>query len=125
MEQFNKIISFVLGLAVVIIFLLVATGKINLKGKLPLLSGSSSSKTITPTPTPSKKTTALNPTYSSTGGTQTKGGLYLSPTPSAAYHSYNSPGNVNSIPSTGPELLLPMALAAFAGGSFLRRSGKK
>lgn len=124
MEQFNKIISFVLGLAVVIIFLLVATGKINLKGKLPIFSsGSSSSKAVTPTP--ASKTTALNPTNSTMGGIQTKGGLYLSPTPSAAYHSYSSPGAVSTIPSTGPELLLPMAFAAFAGGSFLRRTGKK
>lgn len=124
MEQFNKVISFVLGLAVVVIFLAVATGKINLKGKLPILSGSSSSsKSITPTP--SRTVSTLNPTTGSAGGTQTKGGLYLSPTPSAAYHSYSTPGNVSAIPSTGPELLLPLAFASFAGGAFLRKTGKK
>jgi hypothetical protein len=124
MEQFNKVISFVLGLVVVVIFLAVATGKINLKGKLPTFSGASSSKSITPTPTKKASSTmTLNQTTQTSQGTQTKGGIPV--TNSTTYRSYNSVGSVSNIPSTGPELLLPLAVSTFLGGSFLRRSGKK
>lgn len=124
MEQFNKVISFVLGLVVVAIFLAVATGKINLKGKLfPFSSGASSSKSVTPSPTKAPTTTSkLNQT---SGTTQTtKGGIPVS-TNTPNYHSYSSVGNVSNIPSTGPELLIPIAVSAFVGGSFLRKTGKK
>ncbi|PJA55225.1 hypothetical protein CO165_04710, partial [Candidatus Roizmanbacteria bacterium CG_4_9_14_3_um_filter_33_18] len=48
MDSFNKVISFVLGLIVVLVFFAVVTGKINLKSKTSTTSTSKS--TITPTP---------------------------------------------------------------------------
>src|SRR3989338_2267789 len=45
MDSFNKVISFVLGLVVVLVFLAVITGKLNLKGK----TSSTSKSTLTPT----------------------------------------------------------------------------
>ena len=61
MEGLNKIISFVLGLVVVIVFFAVVTGKLDLKSKLTkttksqTISGVSSDQT---TPTPTKTTTS-------------------------------------------------------------------
>ncbi|MBI4973662.1 hypothetical protein HZC27_03575 [Candidatus Roizmanbacteria bacterium] len=118
MDQFNKAISFFLGLIVVVVFLAVATGKINLKGKtLPFLKGSTVA--ITPTPT-------LEPinTFSQTGNTQSK------PTPTtqqnSQYRTYSGTVNsVNTIPSTGPEMLLPLVISTFFGGSFLRKISRK
>jgi len=48
MDQFNKAISFLLGLVVVAVFIAVASGRINIK-KLPFFS--KSTVTVTPTPT--------------------------------------------------------------------------
>lgn len=116
MDQFNKAISFFLGLIVVVVFLAVATGKINLKGKtLPFLKGA----TISVTPTPASKIVS-SITYSQTA-TQNK------PTPTtqqnAQYRVYT--GTVNTIPNTGPELLLPLIVSSFFGGSFLKKMSQK
>ena len=111
MDQFNKAISFFLGLIVVVVFLAVATGKINLKGKtLPFLKGA----TVTVTPTPTAEVV----------GAQNK------PTPTikqnSQYRTYSSSVNTAStIPSTGPELLLPLVISTFFGGSFLRKMSQK
>ena len=123
MEQFNKVISFVLGLVVVVIFIAVATGKINLKGKLlPSSSGASSSKAVTPSPT---RVPTITSTLKQTTLTyQTKGGISAS-TDNTTYHNYGSVGNVSTIPNTGPELLFPIATLAFMGGTFLHNRGKK
>src|SRR3990167_7872695 len=103
MDQFNKAISFFLGLIVVVVFLAVATGKINLKGKtLPFLKGS----TVSVTPTPSPKVVST---------------ITYKPTPTTQQNSqYRS---ATSIPSTGPELLFPLIVSTFLGGSFLRSRG--
>lgn len=50
MEQFNKALSFILGLVVVAVFIVVASGKFNIKG-LPLPK-SKTAVNITPTVTP-------------------------------------------------------------------------
>lgn len=50
MGDFNKILSIVLGLIVVIIFLAVVTRRLDLKNKIPTLRKSSA--TVSPTPTP-------------------------------------------------------------------------
>lgn len=118
MDQFNKAISFFLGLIVVVVFLAVATGKINLKGKtLPFLKGAT--VTITPTPT-------LEPinTFSQAGNTQSK------PTPTtqqnSQYRRYDGAiTTAGTIPNTGPELLLPLIVSSFLGGSFLKKMSQK
>lgn len=136
MEQFNKALSFILGLVVVVIFIAVATGKINLKGKLgPTPTGSNK---ITPTVSQSKTialkqtTQKVQPTTvkSATSNQQAKQPVtsnqaIKTPT-NPNYHRYGqSSGTVAAIPSTGPELLLPLALSSLLGGSFLKRLGKK
>lgn len=105
MDSFNKIISFVLGLVVVIVFFAVVTGKINFKGGFPKLSK--------PTPTP---------TQSVTPAPTTKAKI----TPTGTYESYKSGGKTTSIPATGlPTLFIPTLLAGAASGIFLRNTGKK
>lgn len=119
MDQFNKAISFFLGLIVVVVFLAVATGKINLKGKtLPFLKGTTTS--VTPTPTQNVISTV---TYKETTA-QNK------PTPatqqSAQYRRYDSAiTTAGTIPNTGPELLLPLIVSSFFGGSFLKKMSQK
>lgn len=104
MEGLNKIISFILGLVVVIVFFAVVTGRINLKN----IGKKNTIATVSITPTPkaisSIKITPINNSYSSS----TK-----STSPS-------------SIPSTGlPTIFIPTLLAGLFGGSMLRKTGKK
>lgn len=122
MEQFNKVISFVLGLVVVIIFLAVVTGKINLKnGVWPFTRAKTTPTAAKLTPTPlAKNALTLTPTQRNQAG-------ITAPTPgSANYRSYSYSGSTPStIPSTGPELLLPLAVSTLAGGSLLKKIGRK
>src|SRR3989339_645642 len=115
MEGLNKIISFVLGLVVVIVFYAVVTGKLDLKSKLTkttksqTISGVSSDQT---TPTPTKTTTS--------------GSVNSVKTATNSYGSYKTNGKTTSIPSTGlPVLFIPSLLGAAIGGSFLKKVGKK
>ncbi len=126
MDSFNKVISFVLGLVVVLVFLAVITGKLNLKSK------SAPTSNITPTPTQ-----------------KSNGGFFgffnkptLTPTPTQKPYSistvnvnddnvYNQygptlkPSYPKSIPSTGlPTLFFPILFSGLVGGSFLRKTGK-
>lgn len=103
MDSFNKIISFVLGLVVVLVFLAVITGKLNLKSKP--FSGSSP----TPTPTPTQKPSTVTITGIS------------------GNNLYKQNGQIpKSIPSTGlPTLFIPMLLSGLIGGNFLRKTDKK
>lgn len=121
MEQFNKVISFVLGLVVVIIFLAVATGRINLRGGIWPFTRARTTPTAartTPTPTPPRGL-ALTQTPRNQGQT--------APTPGGtAYNRYNYNGSTPStIPNTGPALLLPIAAASLLGGSILKKWGSK
>ena len=110
MDNLNKTVSFVLGLVVVLVFLAIVTGRLNLKNKLPLLSGKVSPTpkvTVTTTPTKLVESNKEGSTYGSYKIKQTK-----TTTPT-------------SIPSTGsPTLLLPLLFSGLGGGLFLRRSGK-
>ncbi|MCL4363635.1 hypothetical protein M1328_00140 [Patescibacteria group bacterium] len=115
MDSFNRIVSFVLGLVVVLVFFAVVTGKLKLPGKLAGIAAK-------PTPTPTK---SINPTPASSltvnGNSQTAplGSYYKSQTG-------NTANKTASIPSTGlPTLFIPSLLAGGLGGSFLRKSGKK
>lgn len=106
MDNFNKIVSFVLGLIVVVVFIAVISGRLNLGKKLSQMTTK-----VSPTPTPSKKIS-----------------YYTTPTLTPALTgSYVSNGKTpSSIPSTGsPTLLLPILLSGLGGGIFMRRTGKK
>lgn len=63
MDQFNKAISFILGLVVVAVFIAIASGRINLKNKLPLFAKSTPTPALSITPIPTtiteKKQTSL------------------------------------------------------------------
>jgi hypothetical protein len=99
----NKVISFILGLVVVVVFVAVLTGKINLK-KPGFLSGKIS-PTVAPSPLPTSTTTSV----SVQNGQNVQVNKY----------DVKSPG---SIPSTGlPTIVLPILLSALAGGIFLRK----
>ncbi len=115
MDSFNRIVSFVLGLVVVLVFFAVVTGKLKLPGKLAGVAAK-------PTPTP---TQSVNPTPISSltiNGSPEKaplGSFYKTQT-------NNVSNKTSSIPSTGlPTLFIPSLLAGGLGGSFLRKSGKK
>lgn len=113
MQNFNKIISFVLGLVVVVVFLAIITGRLNLKSKLL------SQNSITPTPT----NKLMSPTPS------IKTNFYQEQQGQVNQYQTNGKNTVNkptTIPSTGaPTLLLPIAISALFGGSFLKKTGKK
>ena len=116
MEQFNKVISFVLGLVVVVLFLAVATGKINLKGTtLPFAKNNTVKGTPTPSTTQKKTTTTF---------TQVPKTITSSTASNPDYQQYK-PGSINTIPNTGPEFLLPLVASSFFGGLFLRGKAKK
>lgn len=104
MDNFNKVISFVLGLVVVVVFLAVISGRLNLKNKL----ASGKNPTVTPTQATGEKTNTV-----SVGSTK--------------YQTNTSPAKQpNTIPSTGaPLFLFPVAISSFLGGIYLKKSGKK
>ncbi len=110
MEGFNKLISFILGLVVVVVFLAILTGKINLSGLgFRGIKPFTETKT-TPTPTPS-------PLLS----------LKQSPTPYVV-NQYQTQTKINSqqttkqIPATGsPTLLLPILVSSLASGFYLKK----
>lgn len=127
MDNFNRILSFIIGLVVVIVIVAIIANRINLGRRVSTLSQSLKRPSVTPsltpknkgleipyqskspTPTPTQKMVASNNT---TGGTyQTKGGLSTQP---------------QKIPSTGASsLLIPLSLAGAFIGSKLKNSGKK
>ena len=94
MDSFNKIISFVLGLVVVVVFLAVISGRLNL-----------GSKKASPTPTPTVAGTSISKAI-------------ISQTP---INNYQNP---KTIPSTGPELLFPLVFSSFLSGLYLKKTGK-
>ncbi len=112
MDSFNKIISFVLGLVVVIVFFAVVTGRINFKGGLPRLTKA----TVTPTQSPT-------PTSSSGSGSK----VVISPTSTVGrYEQQAQKSKTTQIPATGlPTLFVPSLLAGVLSGALLRKAGKK
>jgi len=129
MDSFNKVISFILGLIVVMVFFAVVSGKINLKTNTTSISNT----TLTPTPTQKSgggffgffKSTSPTPTPTQepipTVVTNTNGtNVYKQNTQTTQY------SNVKSIPSTGlPTLFIPMLLSGLIGGNILKKTGKK
>lgn len=109
MDNLNKTLSFILGLVVVLVFLAIVTGRLNLKNKIPLFLGKTSpAPTMTVTPTPKSPTT----------GTRAGG--------NSAYGEYRMRQTPSSIPSTGsPTILLPLLFSGLGGGFFFKKLGKK
>lgn len=120
MDNLNKIISFILGLAVVVVILVILATKFNLRERiLPLSSNNNTKVTTTPTPTLTSKAKTKVVTNNPT----------VTNAPSS-YHAYNTvapqPDKVTSIPKTGaPTLLIPITLLSFMTGVYLSKRGKK
>lgn len=107
MDNFNKVISFILGLVVVIVFFAVVTGRLKIgKFNPPVFS-----RKITPTPTPISSvnipsTTSENKTIGENNNYKTQ--------------------NTKTIPKTGlPTFFIPSLISGALGGFFLRKAGKK
>lgn len=108
MDNFNKVISFILGLVVVIVFFGVVTGRINLRKKIPFLS-STQSKNITPTPSlsPTPLSTVTVSNYSQTTN----------------FYQYQTK-KPSSIPSTGSPSELLIILPAITSLGFWLKTTK-
>ena len=129
MDSFNKVISFALGLVVVLVFFAVVTGKINLKSKTSTVASNS---ILTPTPVQKdnggffglfKPKTTPTPTQKPTSS------ITVNTSENNVYKQNNqtiTSSNAKSIPSTGlPTIFIPMLFSGIAGGSLLRKAGKK
>ncbi len=124
MDSFNKVISFILGLVVVLVFLAVITGRLNLKSRP---SSTSASKTIL-TPTPVQKNSGgFFGLFKSTSPTPTQKPSTITVTGISGNNLYKQNDQIpKSIPATGlPTLFIPILLSGLVGGNFLRKSGKK
>lgn len=126
MENANKIISFVLGLIVVIVVLLLITGRLGLfKGKniLPISRGNTSS------PTPSPKKTAQGNNQSPTPTSRRLAvNTIATATPTPVMQNNNTSNQqkdsdtIKTIPSTGASTeLFVVLLALLIGGTYLSK----
>jgi hypothetical protein len=132
-SDINKVLSFVLGLIVVVVFIAIITNRFKLGNTFSFLKAkpkTTPTVTVKPTVTPLAKgnnqvtikyptTTPVGTKYIATNnGTNGANGTNT---------TVNGTGNnVNTIPSTGaPTLLLPIAFSALGGGIFLKRKAKK
>lgn len=105
MESFNKLISFVLGLVVVVVFLLIISGKIDIRKKII-------GQKITPTPTPQEK-------------------LYFQTSPTPMVNNYQNqttslanyqPTNTKQIPATGVStIFIPLVFSTFGLGVVIKK----
>jgi len=110
MDSLNKVISFILGLLVVVFLLAIIAGKIKIPGVQKTTISATPNQTITPSPS-SIKTTPSSPTLNI-----------------LSYHSYQSPtpqekggAKPTTIPSTGaPTMLLPSLISTLVAGMYLR-----
>lgn len=107
MDSFNKVISFILGLVVVIVFFAVITGRLKIgKFNPPVFS-----KKLTPTPTPISSVNI--PPVNNENQTTIKNNNYKIQ-------------NTKTIPATGlPTFFIPSLITGALGGAFLRKAGKK
>ncbi|OGK15429.1 hypothetical protein A2774_04985 [Candidatus Roizmanbacteria bacterium RIFCSPHIGHO2_01_FULL_39_12c] len=104
MDNFNKILSFVLGLVVVIVFLAVITGRINTGNFRRTLINLAGKPRVTPTISISP---FLSPTAVSDQNTTSYGSGARTPT---------------SIPATGaPTYLLPVLFSTLSLGIYLKK----
>ncbi|MEO6508572.1 MAG: hypothetical protein ABIO02_01335 [Patescibacteria group bacterium] len=136
MENINKIISFILGLIVVVVFIAIVSGKFKIGSGLKKIAKIKVSPAVTKKPTPIP-TEAVTVSYNNSKQAPK---VVVAPkttpkpntnTPVNQYQTTNSPAqisgnNISSIPNTGaPTLLIPSALSMLAAGTFLKRSTRK
>jgi len=127
MDNFNRILSFIIGLVVVMIVVAIVANRLNMGRKVSTLSNSLKRSTPTPSPIENIPTTTgynakLSPTSTlvarQNAATQTGTGTF--PTTKGGVPSSST------IPSTGAStLLVPLALGGSLLGGLLRKSGKK
>ena len=124
MDNINKLISFGLGLIVVVVFLAVVTGKINLGKNVTKLTGK-----ISPTPTKTKTTTSneMNNYKDGTSLITPASSLIVQDTTNKAYSTYQTGEKAPStIPATGvPTFLIPVLLSGIGSGVLLKKIGKR
>ena len=145
MEQFNKALSFILGLIVVAVFIVIASGKFNIKGINIPKSGSASNitPTVTPymTPKPTSKpwfsffgqpkatpTVAQKAKIASTSKTiaYNKNTAQQQNQVDPNYKPYSGSNTPSSIPNTGiPLVLFPLFGTSLITGVFMKKMGKK
>mgnify|MGYP007094564953 CR=1 FL=1 len=120
MDNFNKVLSFILGLVVVIVFFAVLTGRLSFKRGFPFVSIKATptakleiSPTKAPTPTPVSSVVVSSTTLSSA----------FSSKETSSYNRYQKTTKTpSSIPSTGsPTLLLPFFISTLGLGFYLRK----
>lgn len=115
MDNFNRIVSFVLGLIVVIVFLIIINRRFNFTGKL--FTGRTASATVTPTITP---TPTGNPVVYNTQPNTNRN------TGTTTYNNQPVTTRPQTIPSTGAETaLLPAALSSLFAGIYLKGKARK
>ena len=118
MDQFNKALSFILGLVVVAVFIIVASGKFNFKGITFFKSKIAATVTPTVTPKPTAKPGVYTISTSQSTNTAQK--------PDPNYHSYTGSSVPTSIPNTGiPAFLFPLFGTSLLTGIFIRKTGTK
>lgn len=114
MDSFNKVLSFVLGLIVIVVIFAVISSKLKLGDRLGILTLRNPTPTVTLSPT-----TVPTPTltfFDTVNNEVSKGGVkQVTPMP------VSSTSKVSQIPSTGPELLLPFALSTLLAGAYLKK----
>jgi len=115
MGNFNKVLSFILGLVVVIVFVIVLSKRLNLQSKFIPFGNN-------PTPTPKakevKEIVKKEPEIKFSEPTEIK-------TEEVVVETSNNVQNIQSIPETGPSTsLLYIYSSAGALGIFLRRFKK-
>lgn len=124
MDNMNKVISFILGLVVVVVFVAILAGRI---GPFQNLFGRKGS---TPSPTPSVTVIpSVNPTIVASGSNEASGqtgSTYQSNTGTKNPTITTYQTKANSIPSTGSEtLLLPLFGSIGLLGAHIRAKGRK
>lgn len=138
MENFNKVLSFVLGLVVVIVFVIVLSGRLNLRsGILGDRSQPKVTATVTPTPTQGEKRSFFSRLFSRRATPTPTQTVKVSPTPIVIGQN-NQPvpttqtptqtkggvqtEKVTEIPATGlPSLILPLFGSSALLGIYLRK----
>lgn len=132
-ESFNKVLSFILGIIVVIILIAVISSRLRLGEKITLLpladknKKSAPTSSIKPTIKPKSKITFFDTTKKNLANA-TKGGIKTTtPTPTTPVKKivFTTPTqtkvDIKEIPNTGPEMLLPIAGLSLLTGLYLRR----
>lgn len=118
MESANRIISLLLGLVVVVVFVALLTGRLDVSSRLQALRGQISNEDITPTQTPLEEE-VLGTTQDTTPNETIIEGLFkqrINPTATKA------PERATNIPNTGTELFaIPALLLMLLTGVYLSR----